>query len=186
MTKISILAAFASVIYLLEFNLPFFPPFYKMDLSETVVLIGGFAMGPLAALIIELLKMIVNLLVNGTQTAFVGEIANFLIGCSFVLPACFLYARKKTQKNAILGMALGTASLIVIGAFLNYFVLIPAYGKIYGMEMVLSVSGKVMPAIRDVKTLILFATVPFNAIKAIACSLITALLYKRLSPLLHK
>ena len=99
--KISILSALATILMLFEFPLPIAPPFYEMDFSEVVVLIGGFAMGPWAAVCIEGLKVLLNLILNGTITAGVGELGNFLVGCSFILPAVFIYQKKKSKKNAL-------------------------------------------------------------------------------------
>ena len=187
MAKVAILAAFASIIYLLEFNLPFFPAFYKMDLSEIIILIGGFAMGPWQAAVIEFVKMALNLIIHGTITAGVGEISNFILGCSFVIPACLIYRRNKCKKSAIKGMIIGAVSLSVLGALLNYFALIPAYVAIAGLPMdtIIGMANSVNPAVTSLETLVIFATIPFNLIKGVICSLVTALLYKRISPMLH-
>ncbi len=185
-TKIAILAAFAGVLNLFTVPLPFFPQFYEMDLSDVVVLIGGFNLGPWAAVLIEAIKQLINIAFNGSITAFVGEIANFLMGIAFVLPAAFIYQKKKSYRRALIGLTAGLASLVLASAFLNYFVLIPAYAKAFGMEVVMVLAQKVIPSIVDLKTLVLFATVPFNLLKGLVCSGITLLLYKRISPLLRK
>ncbi|MBR3836928.1 MAG: ECF transporter S component [Clostridia bacterium] len=186
MAKIAILASLAGALNLLTFPIPLFPPFYEIDLSDAVVLMGGFAMGPWAAVIIEVIKQIINISVNGSITAFVGEFANFLMGVAFVFPAALIYQKKKTLKRAYLGMLVGLCSLVVLSALLNYFVLIPAYAKAFGLDTVLKMAQGAIPAISDLKTLVLFATVPFNLLKGLLCGAVTALLYKRLSPLLHK
>ncbi len=184
--KIAILASLAAVLNLFTFPLPIFPPFYELDLSDAVVLIGGFAMGPWAVVIMEAIKQLINITVNGSITAFVGELANFLMGLAFVLPASLFYQKKKTQKRAFCGIGLGLVSLVIVSALLNYFFLIPTYSKVFGFDAVLKMSQKVIPAIQDLKTLVLFATVPFNLMKGLICSFVTVLLYKRISPLLHK
>lgn len=185
LVKISVLAVIASLIMLLEFPLPFAPPFYKLDLSEVAVLIAGFALGPVAGVLTELFKILINLLMDGTTTAFVGEAANFAIGVSFVLPASLIYKYKKSLSGALIGMAAGTVSLVVIGALINYFVMIPAYSKfLIPMESIIAMGNSVNVGIDSLLTLVLFATVPFNLVKGLACSLITALVYKRISPLL--
>ncbi len=187
MTKISVLAVISALLMLLEFPLPFAPAFYELDLSEIAVLIAGFALGPLAGVLTELIKILLNLIMNGTATAFVGEISNFLIGVSFVLPASLIYKHNKSLKGAIIGMAVGTLSLGVIGALLNYFVLVPAYSKfLVSMDKILEMGNKVNPSINGLWTLILFATLPFNLLKGVICSVVTALIYKRVSPILHK
>ncbi|MBR2770150.1 MAG: Gx transporter family protein [Solobacterium sp.] len=186
--KIAVLAAVAFVLMLVEFPLPFVPPFYKLDFSETAVLIGAFAMGPLAGVIIEAIKIVLNILFTGTQTAYVGEIANFLIGISFCLPASLIYQKYKTRENAVKGLAIGGLTMIIVGLLMNALVLLPAYSYFYHMPMdaLIGMGTKLMPLIHDRFTFVLFATSPFNLIKAILVSLITMLLYKRISPLLHR
>lgn len=187
--KVAVLSAMAAALMLLEFPLPFLaPPFYQLDFSEVAVLIGGFSLGPLAGVLIELLKNLLNLLINGTATGYVGEFANFVTGCAFVLPAAFLYRYRKNLKCALLGMTLGTVSLAIVGSLLNYFVLIPLYSEIYGLPLdsIIAMGASINPAIKDLPTLVVIAVFPFNLVKGLACSAATTLLYKRVSPLLHK
>ena len=185
--KIAILAALSAVIMLLEFPLPFAPGFYKLDLSEAVILMGGFAMGPVAAAVIELIKNLINILLNGTTTAFVGEFANFLTGCALVVPASLIYKYHKTLKGAIVSLAVGTVSLVIVGSTFNYFVLIPAFSSMYHMPLdeIVSMGSKLNPLVSDLKTLVMFAVAPFNIVKGVLCSLINLLLYKRVSKVLH-
>lgn len=184
--KIAVIAALAGVINLFTVPLPFFPPFYEMDLSDVIVLIGGFHLGPWAVIAIEGIKQLINISFNGTITAFVGEIANFLMGVVFVFPAAMIYKKKKTFRRALLGMGIGLLCLAVTSAFLNYFLLIPAYAKVFGFEAVMNMAKGAIPAIKNLKTLVLLATVPFNLFKGLICSLVAVLLYKRVSPLLKK
>lgn len=187
MTKIAILAAISAVIMLFEFPLPFAPSFYELDLSESVILMGGFAMGPLAAVIMELLKNLINFCFNGTITFGVGELANFVIGCALTVPAALIYKHKKTLKGAIIGLVAGIMTLVVIGCFVNYFIMIPAYVKLanFPMDAILSMSKEANSLVSSLETLIIFAVVPFNFIKGVVCALINLLLYKRLSKILH-
>ncbi len=186
--KVAILGAIAFVVMLAEFPLPFFPPFYKLDFSEAVVLIGGFALGPVSAAAIEALKIILNVIFTGTMTAYVGEFANFLIGMAFVLPAVIIYHRNKTRSNAIRGLIVGSITLIIAGALLNALVLLPAYSYFYHMpmEVLIGMGSELIPMIHDRFTFVLFATAPFNLIKAVLTSILTVLLYKRISPILHR
>lgn len=188
MAKIAILSAIAVIVMLFEIPLWFAPPFYKIDLSEVIVMIGGFALGPLAAILIEFIKILLNLLTDGTTTAGVGELANFLMGVAFVFPASWWYKRKKKFSHAIVGMAVGTVCLTVVGAVLNLYVLLPAYSVGYGLpiQALIDMGNKVNSAITSIETLVLFATSPFNLLKGIISSVVTILLYKRLSPILHK
>lgn len=187
MVKIAILTAISAIIMLFEFPLPFAPGFYELDLSEAVILMGGFAMGPLAAAIMELLKNLLNLLLNGTITAGVGELANFVMGCAFVVPASLIYKHKKSFKGAILSLVIGTLSLVIVGCIMNYFVMIPAYVALahFPLEAILSQGAEANSLVSSLETLVIFAVAPFNLVKGVACSVINLLLYKRLSRILH-
>ncbi len=186
--KIAILSAIASVVMLFEFPLPFIAPsFYELDLSEAVIMMGSFAIGPVAGVIMELLKNLINILFNGTTTAYVGEFANFVTGCAFILPAALIYKYNKTIKGAVIGMVTGALSLAVVGGFLNYFILVPAFSSLYGMpiEAIVGMATKINPLITNLKTMIVFAVAPFNLLKGVVCSVISLILYKRISKILH-
>ncbi|WP_346707016.1 ECF transporter S component [Massilistercora timonensis] len=135
MAQVAMLGAIAVVLMLFEIPLPFAPSFYEIDFSEVPVLVGCFTMGPLAGVAIELVKILLNLVINGTATAGVGELANFLIGCALVLPAAIIYKRMHTRKGAIIGMATGTIFMTVVGCFLNAFLLLPTYAVAFGMPI---------------------------------------------------
>ncbi len=187
-SKVGILSAMAVLLMLFEFPLPFLAPgFYELDFSDVPALLGGFALGPLSGVLIELLKNLINLVLEGTDTNFVGEFANFVTGCAFVLPPSILYRYRKGIKSALFGLALGTLSLGLIGSVLNYFVLIPAFSHIFGLPLaqIIAMGSAINPLIADLPTLVVMAVLPFNLIKGLLCSAITMLLYKRLSPLLH-
>ena len=185
--KVSMLSAAAFVLMLFEFPLPFIaPPFYELDFSEVPVLLGAFALGPVAGIVIEFIKVILNLLINGTITAGVGETANFLIGIAFVVPAGIIYKKKKSKRTALLGMVVGGAIMVMFGAVINAFVLIPAYGNALQMPMeaFVGMGSQIHPSIDSVWKLVLLCVVPFNAIKVIIVSLITNFIYKPLRPIL--
>jgi len=187
MTKIAILTAISAIIMLFEFPLPFAPSFYELDLSEAVILMGGFAMGPLSAAIMELLKNLLNLCINGTITAGVGELANFVMGCALVVPASLIYKYKKSFKGALIALSTGIVSLVIIGCFVNYYIMIPAYVKLasFPLEAILSMAKEANSMAGTLETMIIFAVAPFNFIKGVACAVINLLLYKRLSKILH-
>jgi len=186
MVSIAMLAAVAVVLMLFEFPLPFLPPFYKIDASELPVIIGAFAMGPWAGVLIELIKVLLNLLLDGTTTAFVGEFANFLIGCSYVVPASIVYYRKKSKKNAIVGLVIGTVACAVVGCLLNAYLLLPAYSKAFHMdiEALVAMGTAANKAIDSMFTFVLFATAPLNILKCGLVSIITMLIYKPISRIL--
>lgn len=183
MVSMAMLAAVAVVLMMFKVPLPFLPSFYKLDISELPVIIGAFAMGPWAGVVIGLLKNLLNLLVDGTTTAFVGEFANFLIGCSYVVPASLLYFRRKSKKNAVAGLLLGTLVCIVVGCLVNAYLLLPAYGKAFHMDMeaLIAIGTKVNSSIDSLLSFVIFATAPFNLLKCGLVSVITMLIYKPIS-----
>ncbi len=187
-TYTAIFACMAGVLMLVEIPLFFAPGFYKMDLSELPILICTFYLGPVAGVAAELIKVCIKLLLKGTSTAFVGDFANFAVGCSFVLPASVVYHARPSRKTALTGMIVGTLVMTVFGSAFNAIYLLPKFAALYGMPMeaIIGMGTKVNSAITSVSTLVLFAVVPFNLLKGIVVSLLTFLLYKRISPILHK
>ena len=185
-TQIGMLGAIAVVLMLFEIPLPFAPSFYEIDFSEVPILIGSFAMGPLAGVFIELVKILLNLLINGTSTAGVGEFANFLVGVGLCLPAAVIYRKMHSKKGAIIGLSVGTIVMTVAGCFLNAFVLLPTYAKAFEMpiDALVGMGTAVNANITNLFTFVLFAVVPFNLLKGILVSLIVILIYKKISPIL--
>lgn len=185
--QIGMLSAIAVVLMLFEIPLPFAPAFYEIDFSEVPVLVGCFAMGPLAGAVIELIKIILNLAINGTMTAGVGEVANFLIGCSLVVPAGLIYRKMKTRKGAIIGMVTGTLFMTLVGCVLNAYILLPAYGAAFQMpiEGLVQMGTAVNSNITNLFTFVVFAVAPFNLLKGVLVSVIVFVIYKKISPVLH-
>lgn len=185
---IGIFAAFAFVLHILDFPLPFAPSFYKLDFSEIPVMIGAFSMGPAAGVIIEFIKILLKLLVKGTTTAFVGDLANFVVGCSLILPAAIIYDFRKTRKTALLSCIVGTVVITVFGSLFNALYLLPAFSKLYGMPMdsIIGMGTAINKNITDVKSLVFFAVAPLNLVKGLAVSIVTMLVYKPLKNALKK
>lgn len=188
MVKISVLAVISFILMFFEVALVWLaPPFMKLDISDLPALIGAFSLGPMAGVIIELLKNILNLLVEGSTTAGVGELANFVVGSAFAYTAGAIYYRDKTFKNAIIGLGLGTIVMTIVISVANYYVMFPFYAKLFGMpleqlvEMGTAINGRIV----DMKSMVIFAIVPFNIVKGIMLSALTILIYKRVSPILH-
>lgn len=178
----AMLAAIAAVLMFLDFPLPFLPSFYKIDFSELPVLLGAFSMGPVAGVIIEAFKIVVKFLIKGSSTAGIGEVANFLMGVAFVLPASIPYCFKKTRKRAVIGLIVGSVCCTAAGCLLNAYVLLPAYANAFGgMDTIIGLGTKVNKNITGLGSFILFATAPLNIIKCTIVSVITVLVYKPLS-----
>ena len=183
------LGALAAVLMLFSVPLPFLAPsFYEMDFSEVPVLIGSFAMGPLAGAAIELVKILLNLLMNGTQTMFVGELANLIVGCALVVPAGYIYQRSKTRKHAVAGLVTGVVTMTVAAVLMNAYVLLPAYGKAFGMPLnsFIKMGTAIHSSIDSLLDFCLLLVAPFNILKGAFVSVITLLLYKRISGLLRR
>lgn len=186
MVQIGMLGAVSVVLMMFEIPLWFAPAFYQIDISEVPVLIGTFAMGPLAGVIIEFIKVLLHLILKGTTTAGVGDLANFLIGCSFVFPAGIIYKKLKSRKGALTGMVTGTLFMVATGCLLNAFVLLPVYAKAFGipLEALIEMGSAVNPSITNLTTFALLAVAPFNLLKGFIVSIITYILYKYISPIL--
>jgi riboflavin transporter FmnP len=169
--KISLLSAIA--IILMYFDFPIIPAFswLKIDLSDVPALLGAFGFGPIAGIVIELIKNLLIPLIRGSQTGFVGEIANFLIGVSLILPASFIYYRSKSKKNAILGMILGGVFMEAVGIVANIYVLLPLYHIEMSADMLKSY---------------IWALIAFNGVKAVMVSVLTYILYKKVSVFIFK
>lgn len=165
--KLSLLSAIAVVLMYIDFPvIPIFP-WLKIDLSDVPALMGAFAFGPLSGVVIELMKNLLILIVKGTGTAFVGELANFLVGVALVWPAAMIYKRNKTKKTAILGMLVGILAMEIVGILANVYLLLPAYG------MAMSKA--------ELMQYVTVGLIPFNGIKAILVCGITYVLYKKMS-----
>ena len=179
LTYSALFAAIATAVMFIEFPLPFMPPFLKVDLSGVVSLLAAFMFGPLPAVMITLVKDIIHFF--SSSTGGVGELADFLMISTFSVIASVAYRRMHTRKGAVIGLSLGTASMDIIGMLTNKYMLIPFFSNVMPIETIFSVCGEINPLIGDLNTYIIFGAGPFNLIKGIILSLVTLLLYKRLS-----
>lgn len=184
---IGLFSAIAVILFLFEFPIPFIaPPFYELDFSEIPALVGAFAFGPVAGVMIEFCKVLLKLAIKGTSTAFVGDLANFVIGCSLILPASIIYMFKKTKRTAILSCVAGSIFMTVFGTAFNGIYLLPAFSALFGMPMdvILGMGTEINGHINSITTFVCFAVAPMNIIKSVAASVVTLLIYKPLSPIL--
>ncbi len=186
---IGMFSAVAAVLMLFEVPLPFAPSFYKFDFSEIPVMICAFAYGPVAGVMTEFLKIILKLIFKGTSTAFVGDLANFAVGCSYMLPASIIYSLNKKKKMALVGCIAGTLVMTVFGTAFNAVYLLPAFSKLFGMPMdvIIEMGSKVNPLVKgDIVSFVIACVAPLNLIKGTVVSVVTMLIYKPLSPLIKK
>ncbi|HZJ83118.1 MAG TPA: ECF transporter S component [Clostridia bacterium] len=185
-TKIGLLSAIAFVLMLLELPIPLFPVFLKMDISDLPALIGGFALGPVASIIIQLIKNIFHFIMKNDGTGGAGNLANFIVGISFTVPASIIYLKNKNRSGAQIGMIVGTITMAILSSLANYYVLIPLYAKLYSMEAIMAMMAQANKNMVDVKAYVVYGVIPFNLMKAILTSIVTLLIYKKVSPILHK
>jgi len=185
---VAIFGAIAAILMYIEVPLFFAPAFYQIDFSEVPILICTFYLGPVAGVACEMLKIILKLFLKGTTTAFVGDFANFVVGCALVLPASIVYHCKKSKKTAIAGLVIGTLVMTVFGSAFNAIYLLPKFAQLYGMplEAIVGMGTDINPKINSVSSLVLMATVPFNIVKGILVSFLTMLLYKRVEKILFR
>ena len=181
---IGICAAIATVLHMLDFPLLFLAPgFYKLDFSELPVLLCGFYLGPSATVICEGLKILLKLMLKSTSTAFVGDLANFVVGCSFVLPATIWYHVHKSKHSAIIGLVLGTLSMSVFGTAFNAVYLLPKFAELYGMPLdtIIAMGAEINGSIHNVASFVMICVAPLNVVKGTVVSVLTMLLYKRVA-----
>ncbi len=187
LTVIGLFSAISTILMLFEFPLPFVPEFYKIDFSEVPILIISFAYGPLAGILTEFCKIILKLLFRSSTTAFVGELANFVVGVSFILPASTIYLFKRNKNCALLGSISGTLVMTIFGSAFNAIYLLPKFAAMYGipLDSIVAMGSALNPNIKSISTFIFFSVVPFNLIKGSLVCILTMILYKRISKILR-
>ncbi len=187
MTKVSVLSVIAFILMYVDFPITFLAPgFIKMDISDAPALIGGFAMGPVAGVFIEGIKVILEMIFKGTTTGGVGELSNFLVGCAFVIPSSLIYHHKKTYRSALIGLFVGIITMTLFATVSNYYFIFPLYSKFMPMDAIVAAGTAVTKKVTDLWSLMVYCMIPFNLFKGIVASIVVLLLYKRVSPILHR
>ncbi len=186
LVTVSLASALAMILLLFRVSLPFLPPFYQLDFSESVVIIAGYILNAKATILIQLLKNILKILLSSTSTIFVGDLANFIMGVSFVLPAVAIYQRKEDKKSMLTGLAVGIISLTVVSCLVNYYIILPTYAAVFKMpiEDIVAMGSRLNGNITNLFTFVLFATAPFNLIKGFCNAVIVFLIWKNIKVLL--
>ncbi len=180
LTRMAILVAVASILFMIEIPVV---AFYKLDLSNLPVLLGAFSMGTVPGVIILAMKSLIGLL--HSSSAGVGELADFLMGAALVVPASMIYHRNKTRKTALIGMGVGTVCMVIAGVLANKYIMLPFYMGAYHMDMEGILKFANVANVDSEWKLLLLITGPFNLLKGVVLSIVTGLIYKPLSPLLH-
>ena len=178
----AMLTAVSFVLHFLEFPIPLAPAHMKMDISDMPALIGAFAYGPAWGAAIELAKNVLYLL--RSSTGGVGELANFLMGSALVVPAGIIYKRSKSKKTAVRACIIGSLCKGIVAVFANYWIMLPLYESFMPLDRIIAMYASALPFIETKLDVVLYSVLPFNVLKGALSSIVTMLIYKRLSPVL--
>lgn len=184
LTGTAMLTAVAFALQFIEFSIPIIPSFIKLDFSDLPALIGAFAYGPLAGVIIELLKNLIHMPFGSSM--FIGELSNFILGASFAAAAGFVYKKNKTKKGAFIAGITGAITMAAVCLPLNYFIIYPLYYSVLGLpeEAVLGMYQVILPSVGSILEALAIFNIPFTFCKALICALVAMIIYKPLSPIL--
>lgn len=188
MAAIGMFSAVAVILMMFEFSLPFLaPPFYQLDFSEIPVLVCSFAFGPVAGVLVELVKVLLHIVLKGTTTAFVGDFANFAIGCSFIIPASVIYQCHKSKKMALIGCLTGTLAITIFGTAFNAVYLLPRFAELFGMPLdsIIAMGSQINGSITNIQTFVAICVAPINFLKGLSVSIVVLFIYKPISRILH-
>lgn len=188
MVAAALFGAMAFVLMLFSFGIPVLSPFAEFDFSALPELIGGFILGPIGAVEIITVKLLLKLLFQGSTSMLTGELQNFILSVSYVIPAVLYYRSHKTKKGAVIGLVLGSLLSVLLAVVTSLYLIFPAYIMLYGMswEGIIEICQAANPWIKDIPTFAAFSVVPFNVISRAATSGITILVYKRISRIIKK
>ena len=189
LTVTAMLSAVAFILMFIEFPIPaLIPSFVKLDISDLPELLAAFSLGPVYGVAVTFLKNLLHIVFKGTSSAYVGELCNFLLGAVFSLVAGFIYQRKKSRKSALIGAIIGAALMAIVSVPMNYYVVYPAYVVCYGMplEAIIGMYQAILPSADSLIKCLTIFNMPFTFCKGMLDVLLCFLIYKPLSPLLHK
>ncbi|RDY25291.1 ECF transporter S component [Romboutsia weinsteinii] len=186
LVKVAILSAIAYILMFISMPIPgVFPDFLKIDISDIPGIFGGMALGPVAGFVIIAIKNCLQA-ITASFTGGIGELANTIIGGTYVFILCYSYKKRSDIKGVLVGFLLGTIGMTIMGAVMNYFVMMPLYGKMMGLDAIIGMGSAINPKINDLLSFVIWMIVPFNIIKAIIMSLVTLPLYKKMGKLIKK
>ncbi|MFQ6791579.1 MAG: ECF transporter S component [Thomasclavelia sp.] len=185
---IAIFGALAAILMVFRFPLPFMPPFLSFDFAGVPELIVAFTLGPVASILVVVLRILIQLAISGTNSMFTGELQGLMLSTALVLPAALIYQRNKTKNGALMAMTTGTIVNVLVAIFTNLVIIIPFYVTLYGMTMndIIAMCQAVNPYVDSTLKLVLLGIVPFNLIKNVVVCLVTFVIYKKISPIMHR
>lgn len=174
LVQIAIFSAIATVISMIRIPVFFAPSFYRLDLSDAVVFMSGFSLGPAAAAMTEILKVFLKILIKGFASLGIADLAKLTIGLALVLPATIIYQKNRAFKGACISLMAGTFCSAIVAALMNYFVLLPAFEALFNIsdQKIISIFQVVNPFVIDKLTFVLFVVCPFNLVESVTNSLL--------------
>lgn len=186
LVKVAILSAIAYMLMFISMPIPgIFPDFLKIDISDIPAIFGGMAMGPIAGFVIVIVKNLLQL-ITATTTGGIGEFANILIGGTYVYIICFAYNKRSDIKGVIIGGIIGTVVMTIVGCLMNYYIMLPFYGNLMGLDAIINMGTALNPKVNDLFTFVIWMIAPFNIVKAMLMTFVTVPLYKKMSKILMK
>lgn len=187
LVKVGILSAIGYILMFISVPIPLlFPDFLKIDVSDLPALLGGIILGPAAGVMIAFLKNLLQFITGMSTTGGVGELANFIIGGSFVWTVSYIYSKKRETKGLIIGLSLGIIIMTIVGCLSNYFIMLPFYSTIMPIEAVIEMGAAINPAIVNKLSFVIWIIAPFNILKATIMSLLTLPMYKKTEKVLNR
>ena len=188
LTMAAMMGTIAFLLIFINFGVPFLSPVAEFDLSALPELIGGFILGPVGAVMIIVVKLGLKLAIQGTESMFTGEIQNFLLSVSYVLPAVLYYRKHRTKKGAAIGLIIGAVTSVIVAVFTNLYIIFPFYIKLYGMnwDSIVAMFSAVNPWIKNIPTMVAFSVIPFNLISRTITAVLAWITYTKLSVPLKK
>lgn len=183
--KIGLLSAIAYVLMFISIPLPIFPVFLKIDLSDIPAIFGGMSLGPVAGLIIVVIKNFLQAITAST-TGGVGEFANIMIGGAYVFIICLFYEKWRNYKGVIAGALFGIISMTIMGCIMNYYVMLPLYAKFMPMKEIIQAGNIINPRVTDLYSFVIWMIAPFNILKGFIMTIAILPLFKKMEKLLTK
>lgn len=182
LTATAMLSAVAFILMYLEIAIPIIPSFIKFDFSDLPGIVAAFALGPVYGVLVCLIKNLLHLAFS--QSMFVGELSNFILGAVFAFTAGLIYHKKKSKKTALIGGIVGALVMGLVSIVSNYFVVYPVYYNFMPQEVILGMYQAINPSVQNIFQCLLVFNLPFTIIKGLIAVAITMVIYKPLSPLL--
>ncbi|OON98650.1 MAG: hypothetical protein ATN35_04140 [Epulopiscium sp. Nele67-Bin004] len=184
--KMAMMGALSVILMQFKFSLPMlFPGFLSVDFSDVAIVVGMMTIHPAAGFVIALLKNVLDVVLFGSSSAAIGQLANFVIAVAYITPLYFCLRKTRELKSVTIAIASGVAMMAVVGAFLNYFVMIPMYTQFMPLEAIIAMGNVIYSGITDTFTLVVFSIIPFNLFKGTLVATVSIIVVKSAYPLLN-